>query len=201
MDIGRQVQLLFELSSMRFVQRGLKQFLAPNVTNIAEHTYRVQWIALLLGKMEGLNEQELGKVAIMAMSHDCSEIRTGDVNYISRLYTKRNEPEAVQDTFGGTELHDLIEPLFHEAEAKESVCAKIVKDADNLDVDLEFKELEAMGWPVPEVLVATRVHVYEHKLFTKSAKLIWEQIQKSSPHDWHGKNKNRLNTGDWTDKK
>lgn len=63
---------------------------------------------------------------IHASSHDCSEIRTGDVNYISRLYTKRNEPEAVQDTFGGTELHDLIEPLFHEAEAKESVCAKIV---------------------------------------------------------------------------
>lgn len=32
----------FELSSMRFVQRGLKQFLAPNGTNIAEHTYFIR---------------------------------------------------------------------------------------------------------------------------------------------------------------
>ena len=74
--------------------------------------------------------------------------------------------------------------------------AKIVKDADNLDVDLELQEHEVNGIKIKEVFKQTREAVY-NKLFTDTAKKWWKEIQTSNPHDWHIKGNNRFTNGDW----
>jgi len=181
----RDLELLYEVGCMRFLQRNWRQFLNADFSNETEHSYRVSWIAMTLAAQEGV--KDLGKVVKMAMVHDVGESRSGDVHYISRMYTKRDEEMAIEDVFSETSLEKDMVALWKEYEKRESIEAKIVKDADNLDVEFELKEQEAKG-------------IVYKGLFTKSAKKMWKDIQDSNPHDWHFLARNRYTAGDWQKK-
>ncbi len=193
----RDIEFLYEVGTLRYASRTWNQFLNPGCQNLTEHTLRVVWIALILAKHEGITDT--GKVIKMALVHDISESRSVDVNYVSRQYADRHEDKAITDTLDETILKDEFLPIWEEYERKECLEAKIVKDADNLDVDLELKELEAMGNTLGQSLKATREHVASTKFYTETAKRIWQAIQTSNPHDWHMLGKNRFTTGDWKD--
>ena len=188
----KDIDLLYEIGTLRFVERTWKQFLGPDFANNAEHSFRVAWIALTIAKQEqGVNTEKLLKIALL---HDLLETRTGDVNYLSRQYTIRNDELAVQDIFTGTSFEEMIS-LFNEYKDKASLEAKIVKDVDKLDVDFELSEQTSKGNNVQE-WVELRNQVSE-KLYTESAKRIWNEIKKTSPHRWHLNSRNRFNAGDW----
>ncbi|QQR92415.1 MAG: HD domain-containing protein [Candidatus Iainarchaeum archaeon] len=195
MSLERDLELLYELTSLRFIKRTWTQFLSPGMENDAEHHFRVAWIALTFAKMEGI--QDIGKVARMALVHDIAESRTGDVHYVSREYTKRMENEAIHEILRETGAENELLELWKEYEKRESPESKIVKDADNLAVNMELQEQAAMGNPVKNVWTENRKFIYENKLFTPSAKRLWEAIDKSNPHDWHLNARNRFNSGDW----
>ncbi len=198
MTLKRDLELLYEVGSLRFIERAWKQFLNPDYANLAEHHLRVIWIALLLAKYEGKGNVE--KIMKMALVHDVSESRTGDVNYIGRQYTQRNEHKAIKDIFHNTELEKEMIALWNEYEEKKTIEAQIVKDADFLDVDLEIKEQKAKGRNHMKAWEPNRKIVY-NKLFTKSAKKIWKAIQTSKPEDWFINSPNRFNEGDMKPKK
>ncbi|MBI4993070.1 MAG: hypothetical protein HZC26_02960 [Candidatus Magasanikbacteria bacterium] len=63
--------------------------------------------------------------------------------------------------------------------------AKIVKDADNLDVDVELREMAERGSKLPEKWQKFRRFVRDEKLYTASAKKLLDEIQDSDPADWH----------------
>ncbi|MCC6643617.1 HD domain-containing protein [Candidatus Peregrinibacteria bacterium] len=198
----KNVDMLYELGTLRFIDRSWKQFQIPNNANVTEHIFRVQMIALLLAKMEGIADAAvLGRIALMALFHDVTESRTGDVAFISRQYTERNEVQAAQDMFGDTLFADLAIPLWEEAHKKESLEAKIVKDADNLDCDLELREMEFRGERHVKTFMPTREYVRAEKLYTESAKQLWDEIYEVEPLEWVMKARNRLNSGDWKTKK
>jgi hypothetical protein len=45
-----------------------------------------------------------------------------------------------------------------------------------------------------------RARVAATKLYTKTAKAMWDQLQGSNPHDWHQNSPaNRIHSGDWSD--
>ena len=186
---------MFEIGCLRFLERTWKRFLNPDVGNHSEHTLRVVWVALMLAKYEGVKNQD--KVLKMALVHDLPESRTGDVDYISRLYTKRNEEEAIKDILKDTVHDDELLDLWQEYEKRESIEAKIVKDADNLDVELELKEQESRGHKIGTILNENRKKSVYPNLYTETAKKFWEEIDKSNPNDWHLKGRNRFNHGDW----
>jgi putative hydrolases of HD superfamily len=190
----RDVQFLYEIGCLRFVQRVWKQFLNPDFANLAEHTLRVAWIALLIAKREGVGDQE--KIIKMAMIHDVPESRAGDIHYVSRQYTTRNEVKALDATLVGTSLQEELTTLWREYEKRESIEAKIVKDADNLDVDLELQEQASRGYSLKENFMPIRKVVAED-LFTQTAQDIWAELYSTNPHDWHMKGLNRFTGGDW----
>lgn len=191
----RDIEFLFEIGTIRFIDRTWRQFLSPKFANLAEHHYRVMWLALMIARHEGVKDTE--KVLKMALVHDIPESRAGDVHYVSRLYTERNEALGIADMLDDTIVKDM-EQVWQEYEKRQCIEAKVVKDADNLDVDLELKEQEAMGsMGIKDSLRGNRERVFEAMLFTKTAKEIWQAIQKADPHDWHRLGRNRLNTGDW----
>ncbi|MCX6716742.1 MAG: HD domain-containing protein [Candidatus Taylorbacteria bacterium] len=195
----RNTELLYEISAFRFVPRMWRQFLIPGVATNVEHTFRVMWIALTLAKMEGVGNHE--KILKIALLHDLPESRTGDVHYLSRQYVTRFEEKAVKEIFADTihEEESLI--LFAEYEKRESIEAKIVKDADNLDCELEIEELKAGGHTVGKIFSDSRKEKVKAKLFTESARKMWDKIHATDPHDWHAKSEsNRLNGGDWSKK-
>lgn len=182
-DLQRHVDFLFEIGSLRYAIRTWSQFLNPNCQNLTEHTLRVVWIALVLAKHEGVTDT--AKVIKMALVHDISESRSVDVNYVSRQYADRHEDKAISDTLGGTVLHDEFLPIWEEYEARQTLEAKIVKDADHLDVDLELKELEAMGNTLNQALLPAREAALESRFYTQTARRLWQELQQADPHHWH----------------
>ena len=175
---------------MRFIERAWKQFLNPDYANLAEHHLRVVWIALLLAKYEGKGNVE--KIMKMALVHDLSESRTGDLNYLGKQYSTRNESKAISDILKDTGLEKEIIALWHEYESKKTIEAKIVKDADFLDVDLELKEQKSMGKTHVDNWAPRRKKIFT-KLYTPSAKKLWKAIQTSKPEDWFETALNRYN--------
>ena len=107
-----------------------------------------------------------------------------DLGYIQKVYVKEDEERAVRDSFFGTNFLDL-EEVLKEYDKRESLEAKIVKDADNLDVDFEMKELEEMGSQLPKKWQKFRKLVREKKLYTQAAKDLWDFLQDKDPADWH----------------
>ena len=87
--------------------------------------------------------------------------------------------------------------LWDEYEERKTTEAKIVKDADNLDVDFEIMEQRSNGHGVGHAFDENRVFVAKNRFFTKTAKKIWEELMKTDPHEWHKTARNRLNAGDW----
>jgi len=183
------------MGNLRYIQRMWHRFLGDDFANLAEHHFRVFWVAMVIAAHEG--DVDTGKIAKMVMVHDITESRTGDVDYISRQYVDRNEKLAIHDMLGNTSLGKEYLELWEEYEKRQSKESKIVKDADNLDVDLELTEQANKGSRVQNVWRDNRDFVAKEKLYTKTAKKFYDQIIKTDPHEWHLTGRNRRKSGDW----
>jgi len=190
----RDVELLFEIGCLRHLPRSWKRFLNPDVANNTDHIFRVMWIALLLAKREGVKNEE--KVLKIAMLHDIGESRTGDVDYLSRQYTERKEDRAMSDMLQGTGLKLEFLALWKEYAERKSIESRIVKDADGLDIELELAEQRASGHSIGSLWQKERNKSVYPKLFTQSAREMWNAIQKSDVHSWHSDARNRFKDGD-----
>ncbi len=195
----RDVELLFELGAFRFIERTWRQFFGVNVQNCAEHTFKVAWIATVLAKHE--KDVDMEKLLRIALVHDISESRCGDVHYLSRQYVKRDEKLAMEDIFSGTSFGNEMKELIEEYEKRDSLESKIVKDADNLDVHLEIKEICSRGHTIGKTWKAHREQNVYPKLYTTSARKFWKAISKADPFSWHNDSpRNRFRGGDWKKK-
>ena len=182
MTYKRDIEFLFELGSLRNMQRGWIQHLATDCANDLEHTMRVMWLALILARKHGNCDE--AKILKMAMIHDLAETRTSDLSYIQKVYVKANEEKAAHDLLDQTQINDF-EDVWQEYEKRDCIEAKIVKDADNLDVDLELKELEERGQGLPKKWETFRKLVRDEKLHTQEARDFWDELQEADPSDWH----------------
>lgn len=192
----RDLEFLYEIGALRLIPRQWQRFHLTNAQNLTEHHYRVMWLALIIAVREKVGDTS--KILKMAMAHDIAESRTGDVDYLARQYVIRNEDQGIEDMLEDTPLKDEFLKLWQEYEARESIEAKIVKDADNLDVDMELRELGAQGHRLEDEWREARDHIAANHFYTKTAKQLYKEIKASNPHDWHRKSPhNRLNSGDW----
>ncbi len=192
---ANDVNFLFEIGSIRYLDRMWRRFYNKDFANLAEHHFRVFWIAMVIARNEG--DVDTGKIAQMALLHDIAESRAGDVDYLSRQYVIRNEELGIKDMLSGTSLEQEFYDLWQEYEERQSIESKIVKDADNLDVDLELAEQAAQGKTISNEWSDLRSQNVRSKLFTETAKQLFDQIRAANPHDWHLNGRNRHNDGDW----
>lgn len=194
-SIHADINFLFEIGNIRHIQRMWQRFNTPQLSNLAEHHFRVFWIALIIASREG--NVDTGKIAKMAILHDIAESRTGDVDILSRQYVERKEELAIHDILGETSIEEEMSALWAEYEQRSSPEAKIVKDADNLDVDFELAEQAASGSTLQQNKQEIREFVAANKLYTKTAKLLYAQLKEANPHDWWRTSRTRRNSGDW----
>ena len=179
----RDLDFLYEIGSLRNVPRGWRQHLGMDCASDLEHMYRVMWISLILARMEGVKDEE--KVLKMALVHDVAETRTSDHSYVQKVYVTADEESAARDAMIGTSISDMQSSILEKYEKRDSIESKIVKDADNLDIDLELKEIEEHGSKLPEKWAQFRKIVRDEKLYTDSAKKLWDEIQVSDVQSWH----------------
>lgn len=192
----RDVDFLYEIGALRNIPRQWARFHLPFVQNLTEHHFRVVWLALIIAAREGQGNTD--KIMKMAICHDIAESRTGDVDYLARQYVERHEDKAVTDMLADTSIGKEFVKLWQEYEDRQTIEAKIVKDADNLDVDLDLREQAATGHRLADEWEMQRGYVGNHKLYTETAKKLHKDIWASNPHDWHKLSpNNRLNGGDW----
>lgn len=190
------VNFLFEIGALRHIPRAWKQFVQDDVASVSGHTFRVVWTALILANMEGV--QKTDKIMKMALIHDIPESRTGDVNYLTRQHTTRDEGKAAQGMFAGVSGEEEWIKIFDEYQERETLEAKLVKDADILDVDFELKELGMRGNDAYKKFMEHRVEFVHDRLQTDSAKKLLKDVLQADPHEWHAESPvNRFNGGDW----
>lgn len=189
----RDIEFFYEIGQLRLINRMWRRFFQSETSNVAEHTLRVIWIALAIAKKEKVKDE--GKILKMALVHDITESRTGEVDYISRQYAELKEDLAISDMLENTILEEDFINVWKEYEERNSIESKIVKDADNLDVNLELKEQEIQT--ISDKFLKPREIFVKPKLYTKTAKAYWEMISKSDVHDWHVYGRNRFHAGDW----
>lgn len=193
--LHRDVEFLFEMGAMRHLNRLWVRLNTPEFANHAEHLFRVFWIAMIISAHEG---GDSAKIAKMALVHDIDESRATDVDIIARQYTERKELLAISDILEDTAIEEEFLALWKEYSKRESLEAKIVKDADNLDVDFELAEQMARGNNISTKHDEIREFVAKNKLYTKTAKQLYELIDKDKVHNWWRNSKrNRRHGGDW----
>lgn len=181
-QLNRDIEFLFQLGSLRHIERAWRQYFGIDVANDLEHCVRVAFTALLIARMENKKVDE-GVVLKMALVHDLAESLTGDLTPVQKRYLVVDEDKAVHDMFSDTVFADFI-PLI--ARYKERTCleSQYVKDADNLDVDLEMQELEELGHHMVEHWRPGRRKMRDTKFYTASAGEIWDAIQGARPSAW-----------------
>lgn len=189
------VNLLFEIGALRHINRMWQRFGNPDFANLAEHHFRTAWTALVLAKRHG--KADLAKVLQLALIHDIGESRTGDVDYVAKMYVTKDDDKAMSDMLDATTIKSEIMDLWHEYEKRESIESKIVKDADILDVQLELKEQEARGVKLRELWSSRRNTRVKPTLLTKEAAKLWDEIEAANPNEWHVTARNRYRNGDW----
>ncbi len=180
--LKRDIEFLFEVGTLGNLKRNWQQFLGMGGASVLEHTMRVVFIALIIARAEKCDAEE--KIIKMALAHDLSETRTNDTNYVQAVYTTKDEARATRDLFFGTSLRDFDRTIVREYEARKTLAAKIVKDADNLDVDFELKEFAHRGSAFPRKGQRLR-RIVRGRLYTKTAKRLWDELQKADPASWH----------------
>ena len=183
------------MGNLRFMERMWRRFLNDDFANLAEHHFRVFWVAMVIAAHEP--GADSAKVAKLAMVHDIAESRTGDVDYLARQYVERNEQLAITDMLAGTVLEKEFYALWQEYEARKTLEARIVKDADNIDVDLELAEQASRGSGLQELWEGNRSFVAGNRLYTDTARALARQLKQVNPHSWHADGRNRVNGGDW----
>ena len=177
----RVAEFLYELGTLRTIVRSHRQLLLTNdlSDSIASHSYRVTWIGWLLAKMEGADPY---KVVMMCLTHDTGEARSTDHNWLHKRYVKVFEDEIRRDQLGPLPFSKELFAITDEYNERQSLEAKIAKDADLLDQVLLLKEYEHQGnREAAKWLVGKREG---KRFFTRSAKTLVKAVCDQTPGDW-----------------
>jgi putative hydrolase of HD superfamily len=171
--------LFFEFGRLKRIERSGWNMarVHERVESVAEHTCRTALIAYFLATLEGADPK---KVALMALFHDVCETRVGDLDPLARDVLGATLPAAeaaTQSQFnddlpGGREIRGLL----HELNLRESLEARIAKDADIIECALQAREYESTAF-----LESLRAHEQVH---CGSSLQLLEAIRSVSPDQW-----------------
>lgn len=174
------LRFFFELGQLRENPRsGWSIIGIAEKESVAAHTARTALIAYVLAHLEGASSPE--HVGMMALVHDVTECRSGDLHKIAQRYVSIDEDAIARDQFlplgtAGEAMQDLWTE-YHQRETQES---RIVKDADLLEVALTAKEYVARGY-------ADADDWYRNAgkgLTTEAAKALWRTLGTEPPASW-----------------
>lgn len=176
---------LFEASTLKRLKRTGWQILGENKESIAEHSFMVAVISYVLAKK--LNA-DLGRVFLIALFHDFTESRTGDVYKLADLYVEVDVIRAADDAFLNSPDKDELVNIIKEYEDEKTVESKIVHDADTLALCLELKQLVEHGNLHAREWFEANLKV----LKLDESKDLLNQIKNTDSQDWWKKERDKI---------
>lgn len=135
---------LFEVGMLRRTPRSGYQFLGSGKESVAEHSYRTTVIGYVLAQ---LTDADWTKVVLMCLFHDLHEARTGDFNYVNRMYNNTKAVNALQDALRDLKFKNEVFEVHEELEEVRTFEAALAQDADQIDLILSLKEEQDLGNP------------------------------------------------------
>lgn len=186
---------LYEVGTMRKIARSHRQTLLTDdlSDNISSHSYRVTWIGWFLAKEEKVDPY---KVLLMCLSHDISEARSNDQNWVHKKYVKVFEDEITRDQIKNLPAERELDELTKEYKERKTKEAKTAKDADLIDQILLLKEYSLQGNREAKDWLGDnkgKGNMQYKLLKTISGKKLADEILKQNPSDWW--------RNDWTEKR
>lgn len=153
-------------------------FLGSGKQSVAEHLFRTAMIAYALAYLEP--KADKGKAVLMALVHDIGEGRTSDHNYVHQRYGRLSEMNAVDDIAKSVPFGPEIASLFKEEQARKTLEAKLVKDADQLEWIATLRNEEVKG----NLKARAWIKIAVRRLKTKAGQNLGRTLLKIHPDDW-----------------
>ncbi|MEX0918583.1 MAG: HD domain-containing protein [Candidatus Paceibacterota bacterium] len=178
-DIYRQItDFIYETGIHSQTPRSGFWFLGSGEQSVAEHLFHTAMIAYALAHLEPKADKR--KAVLMALFHDIGEGRTSDHNYVHQRYGRLAEGEAVRDIARSVPFGDEIFALFSEEQDRQSLEAKLVSDADQLEWMVTLRHEEIKG----NIKAKEWIAIAGRRLKTKNAKKLAKVIIKTHPDAW-----------------
>lgn len=136
LQVLMQANQLKRTARTGWIQRGVS-----NAESVAAHSYGVAFITLLLSQV--LEKPiKLERALAMALLHDLPESLTTDIpkpawRHLPSGSKYEVETGAIKEIFGETDFGEELLALWEDLMAAESYEAKLVHDADKLDMFLQ----------------------------------------------------------------
>ena len=157
MDNDALIDLFIETGTLKRLPRtGWAMRGVPHVESIAEHSFGVGLMALILAqslngaKAFGLPALDVEKVLVMALLHDLAEVRLTDlpataVRLIPREVKSRAEALAMAEILAPLPETAHLAAQWQEFEDQTSPEGRLVRDADKLEMMVQCLRYEQAG--------------------------------------------------------
>ena len=175
------VEFFYEVGLLKRMQRtGWLHLGFMEGDTVASHSFRVALISYYIARELTKEKVDINieKVLLMSLFHDVAETRIWDLNKVSVNYVEAKEERAVNEQLSN--FKEIIS-ILKELNRGESIEAKIVKDADKLELIIQAREYEKFNDFAKEF--------YERnidKLSLRISKKLANQIL-STPQNWWSK--------------
>jgi putative hydrolase of HD superfamily len=170
--------LLFEAKILKEIPRSGYHFLGAGKESVAEHSFSTTFIAYVMSQL--LPEVDALKLINMCLVHDLAEARIGDLNTVHKKYVTADENKALEDATAGLSFgHSLVE-LIQEFNDGRTAEARLARDADQLALILELKELIDIGYEPPKTWIQNVID----RLQTETGKKIGEAVMQTNRDEW-----------------
>lgn len=177
-DLKQITDFIYEMGIHARTPRSGLWFLGSGEQSVAEHLFRVAMIAYALCHLTP--KADKNKVIFMALIHDIGEGRVSDLNYIHQRYGRLAESTAVADIAKSVPFGAEIESAYIEEQARVTLEANIVKDADQLEWVATLRAEEEKG----NSKARKWAEIAIKRLKTPGAKSIGKSLMKTHPDAW-----------------
>jgi putative hydrolases of HD superfamily len=182
------INFLFEAAALKRLKRTGWQILGENEESVAAHSYMVAVISYALAYEVGAKIQ---KVLTMALFHDFTESRMGDIYKLADGYVKGDVIKAANDAFAKVSFNKDLIILTKEYEDENTLEARIVHDADTLALCLELKQLIERGNIHAKVWFTAN----KDALRLDISKKIISEIENTDSQAWWVKEREKIHRG------
>jgi putative hydrolase of HD superfamily len=169
---------IYEAGILTRTPRSGLWFLGTGSQSVAEHLLRTTYIAYALCYLTpGVDR---AKVVYMSMFHDFAEGRTSDLNYVHQRYGRLAEEEVFNDITKEIPFGKEMAAFYSEEHARETVEAKLVKDADILEWLATLREEELRG----NTKARAWAKIALQRLKTKEGKAVGKYLASTHSDAW-----------------
>lgn len=177
-DVEQIARFAYEVGALSKTPRSGLWFLGSGRQSVAEHLLRTTYIAYALCHLTPAADKN--RVIFLALTHDLAEGRTSDLNYVHQRYGRLAELEAVKDIAASVPFGEEIKKAYEEEQARETLEARLAKDADNLEWIATLREEEVKG----NIKARSWVAIAGKRLKTEAGQAVGARLLKTHPDAW-----------------